>query len=191
MPQNVRDLLSIPRDQRSPAQLRAEFSYWRTTVPEWKDANETIAAIWHDYPEGATQLVLNARSGDHRETHMLTRGDFLQPNKVVQPGVPSFLNPLPAGTPANRLTFANWLVARNSPTTARSLVNRIWQSYFGTGIVATSENFGTQCESPSNQELLDWLADDFKDSGWSLKEMLQRTIVASSSAYRRSGAAML
>jgi hypothetical protein len=186
LPQNVRDILAIPRDQRSPAQTRAEFSYFRTTVPEWKDANETIAAIWREYPEGATQLVLNDRAADHRETHMLKRGDFLQPDRVVPPGVPSFLNPLPPGAPPNRLTFAQWLVDRQSPTTARSLVNRIWQAYFGTGIVATAENFGTQCETPSNQELLDWLAVDFMDSGWSLKK-LHRTIVLSA-AYRQSSA---
>jgi hypothetical protein len=185
VPQNVRDIFAIPRDQRSPAQFNAEFSYWRTTVAEWKDANETIAALWRDYPEGATQLVMEARDGDdHRETHMLKRGDFLQPDRVVQPGVPSFLNTLPANAPLNRLTFAKWMVDRNSPTTARSIVNRIWQTYFGTGIVATSENFGTQCDAPSNQPLLDWLAVDFMDSGWKLKR-LQRLIVTSA-AYRQS-----
>src|SRR5581483_5470657 len=93
-----------------------------------------------------------------RETHILKRGDFLQPDRAVDPGVPAFLHPLPPGAPPNRLGFAQWLVDPKSPTTARSIVNRIWQSFFGTGIVATSENFGTQCETPSNQQLLDWLA---------------------------------
>jgi hypothetical protein len=103
---------------------------------------------------------------------------------VVEPGVPSFLHPLPANVKPDRLAFARWLVDRKSPTTARSIVNRIWQSYFGTGIVSTSENFGTQCETPSNQALLDWLAVDFMDNGWSLKK-LHRTIVLSA-AYRQS-----
>ena len=102
----------------------------------------------------------------------------------MQPGVPAFLNPLPAGAPLNRLTFAKWLVARDSPTTARSIVNRVWQAHFGTGIVATVENLGTQADAPSNQELLDWMAVEFMDSGWSIKK-LQRLIVTSS-AYRQS-----
>ena len=80
---------------------------------------------------------------------MLERGDFLKPAKAVEPGVPAFLNPMPAGAPATRLTFARWLVDRESPTTARSIVNRVWQADFGTGIVATSEDLGLQCEPPS------------------------------------------
>ncbi len=184
VPQNVREILSLPRDQRSPAQTRVVFSYWRTTVPEWKPENDRIAALWSEHPEGALQLVLAPRTDDHRDTHILKRGDFLQPERAVSPGTPAFLNPLPAGEAPNRLTFAKWLVDRASPTTARSLVNRVWQAYFGTGIVATAENLGTQCEPPSNQELLDWLAVEFMDSGWSVKK-LQRLIVTSA-AYRQS-----
>jgi hypothetical protein len=183
VPQNVRDILATPAGERSPAQVRAVFSYWRTTVPEWKPANDQIAAIWHEHPEGTSQLVLKER--EHlRETHILKRGDFLQPDRVVQPGVPAFLHPLPAGAPPNRLTFAKWLVDRKSPTTARSIVNRVWQSYFGTGIVATSENFGTQCETPSDPELLDWLAVQFMDDGWSLKNL--HRLIVTSATYRQS-----
>ena len=172
-----------PGEQRSPAQVRAVFSYWRTTVPAWQDANQEIAALWRDHPEGTSQLVLRERD-QVRETHILKRGDFLQPDRAVQPGVPAFLHPLPPGEPPNRLTFAKWLVDRKSPTTARSIVNRVWQAYFGTGIVATSENFGTQWEAPSHPELLDWLAGEFMDSGWSLKK-LNRLIVMSAT-YRQS-----
>ncbi len=184
LPQNVRELLGIPRERRSPAQVQAVFRYWRTTVPEWKAENDAIAAVWREHPEGSLQLVLADRTEDRRQTHILKRGDFLQPDRAVEPGTPAFLNPLPANAPRSRLTFARWLVDRQSPTTARSIVNRIWQSYFGTGIVATAENFGTQCDPPSNRELLDWLAVEFMDSGWSLKK-LQRLIVTSA-AYRQS-----
>ena len=187
VPARVRELLVKPRDQRTPAETRAIFSYWRTTVPEWSAENEQIAALWRDYPEGTTQLVLAGRDPmDRRPTHILKRGDFLQPDREVQPGTPAFLHPLPAGAHPDRLAFARWLVDRQSPTTARSIVNRVWQAYFGTGIVATAENFGTQCETPSNQALLDWLAVEFMDSGWSLKK-LHRNIVMSA-AYRQSSA---
>lgn len=182
VPAGVRTILVIPRDRRTPEQIQTVFSYWRTTVPEWKDTNAKIEALWQQYPEGAAQLVLQTRA-DPRETHLLTRGDFLKPAKLVTPGVPDFLNPLPAG-PATRLEFAKWLVDPKTPTTARSIVNRIWQSYFGTGIVATAENFGTQCEPPSHPELLDWLSVELMENGWSLKK-IQRLIVTSAT-YRQS-----
>jgi hypothetical protein len=183
LPKTVRDILAFPADKRTPEQTQAVFRYWRTTVPDWKAENETIAGLWSEHPEGSTQLILQTRE-DTRETHMLTRGDFLQPGKVVTPGVPSFLHPLPKDAPPNRLTFAKWLVDRQSPTTARSIVNRVWQTYFGTGLVSTSENLGTQAEAPSHPELLDWLAVEFMDRGWSLKQ-LHRSIV-NSATYRQS-----
>jgi Protein of unknown function (DUF1549)/Protein of unknown function (DUF1553)/Planctomycete cytochrome C len=176
VPAGVRTILAIPREHRTSEQVQTVFSYWRTTVPEFKDANAKIEALWAQYPEGSAQLVMQDRA-DPRETHLLTRGDFLKPAAVVTPGVPDFLNPLPAG-PATRLTLAKWLVDPKTPTTARSIVNRIWQAYFGTGIVATAENFGTQCEPPSHPELLDWLSVELMENGWSLKK-LQHLIVMS------------
>jgi hypothetical protein len=180
----VRAILNTPRARRTPADEQDIFRYWRTTVREWSVENEAIVRLWREHPEGSRQLVLAERTEDPRETHILKRGDFLQPDRVVTPGVPSFLNQSPAGAAPNRLTFARWLVARDSPTTARSIVNRVWQAYFGTGIVATVENLGTQADAPSNQQLLDWLAVEFMDSGWSLKK-LQR-LIATSTAYRQS-----
>ena len=97
---------------------------------------------------------------------------------------PAFLNPLPTNQPPNRLTFARWLVDRQSPTTARSIVNRIWQAYFGTGIVSTSEDLGSQCEPPSHPELLDWLAVELMESGWSLKHL--HRLIVNSATYRQS-----
>jgi hypothetical protein len=183
LPLHVRELLAVPADQRSAGQTAEVFSYWRTTVKEWAAANQKIEELWLGHPEGASQLVLQERA-EIRPTHLLSRGDFLKPAHTVSPGVPSFLHPVAEGAPANRLGFAQWLVDRNSPTTARSIVNRIWQAYFGTGIIATSEDLGMQSEAPSHAELLDWLSVEFMDKGWSLKQ-LHRLIVLSS-AYRQS-----
>src|SRR5439155_7593195 len=106
---------------------------------------------------------------------------------TVMPGMPAFLHALPADAPLNRLGFAQWLVDRRSPTTARALVNRVWQAYFGTGLVSTSEDLGTQSEPPTHPELLDWLAVEFMDRGWSMKS-LHRMIVTSAT-YRQSSRA--
>jgi mono/diheme cytochrome c family protein len=188
VPERVREILAIPRDKRTPEQVQTVFGYWRTTVPEWREENQQIAQVWQGYPEGTTQLVLKERDRP-RETHVLTRGDFLKPAALVTPGVPVFLHPLPHdaswkhGQPT-RLTFAEWLASPESPTTARSIVNRVWQSYFGIGIVASSENFGMQAEPPSHPELLDWLAVTFMDQGWSLKKL--HRLIVTSATYQQS-----
>lgn len=183
LPQGVRELVTAGPDGRTAEQTQTIFEYWRTEVPEWKTDNDKIAALWQQHPEGSSQLILHSRA-DMRETHILQRGDFLKPGKLVTPGTPAFLNALPAGAPQSRLTFAQWLVDRKSPTTARAVVNRTWQAYFGTGIVATVEDLGKQSERPSHPELLDWLAVEFMEKGWSRK-MLHRLIVTSA-AYRQS-----
>ena len=183
LPQGVRTILTIPAAQRTPAQVKTVFSFWRTTVSEFEDVNARIEQLWQKHPQGSSQLALLSRE-EQRDTHMLSRGDFLKPGKTVVPGVPAFLHPLPKDAPANRLTFAKWLVDRESPTTARSQVNRIWQTYFGTGLVSTSEDLGKQSESPSHPELLDWLAVEFMDRGWSLKAM--HRLIVTSATYRQS-----
>jgi hypothetical protein len=185
VPAAVRALLG---QSRTPAQTQAVFAYWRTTVPEWASVNEQIARLWREHPEGTSQLVMSEQNRP-RMTHVLTRGDFLKPAKQVPPGTPGFLHSLPKANP-NRLDFAHWLVDREAPTTARALVNRVWQCYFGTGIVATSEDLGKQSDPPSHRELLDWLAVEFMDpktpgaKPWSLKS-LHRQIVLSAT-YRQS-----
>jgi hypothetical protein len=183
LPKKARDILSIPPEQRTTAQVDTVFRYWRTTVPQWREPNQRIAALWRDYPEGISQLVLAARK-ESRKTRMLMRGDFLQQGKEVTTGVPAFLHPLPAGASPDRLTFAKWLVDRSSPTTARAFVNRMWQAYFGTGIIATSEDLGQQSDPPSHPQLLDWLAVEFMDRGWSMKAM--HRLIVTSATYRQS-----
>ena len=119
-----------------------------------------------------------------RETFVLTRGDFRARGEKVSPGVPASLSSLPAGAPPNRLGLAQWLVDPANPLVARVTVNRYWQQYFGTGIVKTSEDFGSQGEWPSHPQLLDWLAGQFVASGWDVKA-LQKLIVMSA-VYRQS-----
>ena len=184
LPAKVREILARPRAERSAAQTQAIFSYWRTTVPEWKSSNDELDSLWAGHPEGESQLVLSQRE-EMRPTSILFRGDFLKPLKTVEAGVPAYLNPLPkTDGPLDRLAFARWVTDRNAPTTARAMVNRVWQQYFGTGIVSTSEDLGTQADAPSHGELLDWLAVEFMDQGWSLKK-LHKTIVTSAT-YRQS-----
>src|SRR5262249_16657825 len=88
---------------------------------------------------------------------------FLKPGAQVEAGVPQFLHPLPKDADSSRLTLAKWLVDKKSPTTSRAIVNRVWQAYFGAGLVRTPEEFGTQGEKPTHPELLDWLAVEFME----------------------------
>jgi mono/diheme cytochrome c family protein len=162
---------------------KAEFAVFRATVPEWKSINDEIEAAWKQHPEGATTLVLDARE-QPRMTATLKRGDFTKPGDRVSPGVPAVLNPLPKNADGSRLTFARWLASNQSPTTARAFVNRVWQSLFGTGLVDTPEDFGTQGSKPTHPELLDWLAADFMENGWSLKKLLR--LIVSSETYQQS-----
>jgi hypothetical protein len=124
-------------------------------------------------------------SKEPRDTFILARGDYRNHTEKVTPGTPAILPPLPHtdGLP-NRLTLAKWLIDPSHPLTARVAVNRYWQMAFGTGLVKTAENFGSQGEPPSHPELLDWLATEFISSGWDIKKM-QRLIVTSAT-YRQA-----
>ncbi|MCH9654703.1 MAG: PSD1 and planctomycete cytochrome C domain-containing protein [Planctomycetes bacterium] len=183
VPDKVRDILEIPIARRTAEQRDQVFSYWRTTVPEWKKENAEIEVLWKQHPPGATQLVYQERP-DPRKTHLLDRGDFLKKKEEIEPGVPDFLHSLPEDTPMNRLTFARWLVDRKSPTTARAIVNRVWQAYFGRGIVSTSEDLGSQGAAPTHRKLLDWMSVWFMDQGWDLKKL--HTLIVTSRTYQQS-----
>ena len=182
-PMRVREILNLAASQRTSQQVQAVFAYWRTNVPAWREANAQIDDLYKSLPAGSSQLVLASRD-QMRTTSVLERGDFLKPKKAVTPGVPAFLNPLPGDAGDTRLDFAKWLTARNAPTTARAYVNRVWQTYFSTGIVETSEDLGKQSSAPSHPELLDWLAVEFMDSGWSMKKF--HRLIVTSGTYRQS-----
>jgi hypothetical protein len=122
-----------------------------------------------------------------RDTHVLTRGVYNQPGEKVEPGVPEVLPELPAGAPNNRLGFARWVADATNPLSARVAVNRLWQMYFGNGLVKTSEDFGLQGEWPSHPELLDWLATEFVRLGWDTKALAR--LIVTSATYRQTSKA--
>ena len=121
-----------------------------------------------------------------RKTYLLKRGQFDDPDKteVLSPNVPQSLRQIGMESPANRLGLAKWLVHPDHPLTSRVAVNRMWQQFFGTGIVRTSENFGTQGELPSHPQLLDWLSIEFVESGWDVKAL--QKLILMSGTYRQS-----
>jgi hypothetical protein len=134
------------------------------------------------YDQLPTLMVM--QEGPHRQAHILKRGAYDAPGDAVDPATPAILPPLPVGEPRNRLALARWLVRRDHPLTARVTVNRYWQMLFGTGLVKTVEDFGSQGEWPQYPDVLDWLAAEFMDSGWNVRHLL-KTIVMSG-VYRQS-----
>jgi mono/diheme cytochrome c family protein len=134
--------------------------------------------------DNAIPATLVSNEGPPKPAFILKRGEYDQHGDQVERNTPAFLPPLPADAPRNRLGFARWLVAREHPLTARVAVNRFWQQLFGTGLVKTAEDFGSQGEPPSHPELLDWLAVQFMDDGWDVKKTMKRLVM--SAAYRQS-----
>jgi hypothetical protein len=119
-----------------------------------------------------------------RPAYLLKRGEYDQRGDAVGRDTPAFLPPLPSDAPRNRLGLSQWLLSPEHPLTARVAVNRLWQQCFGTGLVKTAEDFGSQGEPPSHPELLDWLAVQFREDGWDVKKMLKRLVM--SATYRQS-----
>ena len=132
---------------------------------------------------GAVTLVMQEKETDPF-AHVLFRGMYDQPRDKVPPSTPSVLPPMTSEYPRNRLGLAQWLVSASNPLTGRVTVNRYWQEMFGTGIVKTVDDFGSQGEPPSHPELIDWLALEFRDSGWDVKKMMK--LMVTSAAYRQS-----
>jgi hypothetical protein len=141
----------------------------------------------------ANTLIFRERAGFERpSTEIRIRGQFLSKGELVYAAVPAAFNPFPESELPNRLGLARWIASRENPLTARVAVNRIWEQYFGRGIVETSEDFGSQGERPTHPELLDWLAVEFMDKGWSMKAM--HRLIVTSATYKqdsRASAALL
>jgi hypothetical protein len=182
---SLRLCLATPARERDQAQLKLLQCAWlERHSPEFaaaatsaRKAREALLALEAEAP---STMVMN-QLVQERPTHVLFRGQYDAPREEVQPGVPESILPFPKDAPRNRLGLARWLTDPANPLTARVVVNRIWQLFFGTGLVKTSENFGYQGEAPSHPELLDWLAVDFREHGWDLKRLVR--LVANSATY--------
>jgi len=162
LPADVEALLTVPAAQRTAAQHDRLLRHFLSTAPEMAAEREAIRRLREQMPQHPTTLVFAERPAENpRATYRYHRGEFLQPKEKVTPAGLSVLHPLPAGAPANRLTFARWLVDPRNPLVGRVTMNRQWAAFFGKGLVRTTEDFGFQGETPSHPELLDWLALQF------------------------------
>lgn len=172
--------LQIPAEQRSREQSETVFAAWRKSVADLKSTNDEIEALLKTTPAASTSILhLAEREPENsRVTHLLDRGNWDQPLQVVEPHVPVAFHSYPQHAAKNRLGFAEWLVDRRSPLTARVAVNQAWQAIFGMGLVETSEDFGTRAAVPEYREILDWLAVDLMEHNWSRKHLI-RTILTS------------
>ncbi|PWT92491.1 MAG: hypothetical protein C5B56_02175, partial [Proteobacteria bacterium] len=183
LPSGIRRILTVPAAERTKAQQREALSYFISVDPQSAVTHEGIDEVLKDWPYGVTTLTLAARSTP-RMTYLFKRGDWRKPDIAVTPDTPAFLHPFPKDAPRNRLGLARWIIAKENPLTARVIVNRVWQQYFGQGLAPTPEDFGMRCETPSHPELLDWLAIEFRDQGWSMKKL--HRLIVTSATYRQS-----
>jgi mono/diheme cytochrome c family protein len=188
-----RKLLAVSVEQRTPEQKRQLFEVFCFHDPAFADLKKKTDDILTNWPYATTTLALQQRR-EPRSTHIFKRGDWQRLGDAVHADVPQVLHPFPKDAPRNRLGFARWIVDRRSPTTARVVVNRIWQAYFGQGLFTTPEDIGTRVEAPSHPELLDWLACEFMEpmeelnhstiAPWSVKHV--HRLIVTSATYRQS-----
>jgi len=185
---SLRAALDVPWEKQTFAQRRSVYPLARPDDPEFKALN--AKSIDLDRREGRARSTLVMQElPKPRATHLFINGDFTRKADPVKPGTLAVLPPLQPSNPArpNRLDLARWLVDPAHPLTARVIVNRIWQQYFGRGIVETENDFGTQGIPPSHPELLDWLATELVAQKWSLKAM--HRLIVTSATYRQSSKA--
>ncbi len=166
LPDGVAKALAVARDARVPKQQEALRAYYRKNVDgPIKRAEAARDAAKKSLAEfrGKLPSAMVMKEGPPRDAFVLIRGEYDKRADKVEPALPAFLPPLPEGTKADRLSLARWIVSRDNPLTARVQVNRLWERFFGTGLVTTSENLGSQAAYPSHPELLDWMAAEFME----------------------------
>lgn len=192
---NITTVLRIPVDKRTEAQkkelknnLRGAFE--RDVWPKISASDspskqvEDLKTELTTYKNEGIPRVMVMRDDKPRETFILDRGEYLKPKEKVTGATPAFLLPSAKGATPNRLGFAQWLFQPDHPLTARVQVNRMWQTLFGIGIVKTVEDLGVQSEAPVHGALLDWLAVEFREHGWSMKHL--HRLIVTSATYRQS-----
>ena len=191
LPESVAKLLATPAEQRSEQQAKELRSYFRSNVSaEGRGLAQELARLIKSRAELEAKVpstMVMQEMDKPRDTFLLVRGQYDAHGEKVMPATPAYLPAMPKNAPANRLGLAKWLVDPAHPLTSRVTVNRYWQLVFGTGLVKTAEDFGSQGEAPSHGELLDWLAVEIKEKGWDVKGMIR--ILVTSATYRQSSAA--
>ena len=181
-PLGVQRILRTPPEDRLEGRRVFVRNQFLAEDPGTQERRKAIAAVRALLPKIPRTLVMRELP-EPRATHILLQGEFLNKGKQVFPDTPSVLPSLEAENP-NRLDLARWLVERDNPLTPRVTVNRVWQRYFGEGIVATENDFGTQGEPPTHPALLDWLASEFMANDWSLKSL--HRLIVTSATYRQA-----
>ncbi len=182
------DFLAKPADKRTPAERSDLFDWWLVALDSpYRALNEKLASIQQEEvvlkSRGTIAHVMNERK-EEPTAFVLFRGEYDKRRDQVKAATPGVLPPMPADLPKNRLGFAQWLLRPDNPLPARVTVNRFWQEVFGTGIVRTSGDFGVAGELPSHPELLDWMAVEFRESGWDVQQFFK--LMVTSATYRQS-----
>ncbi|MCS7023163.1 MAG: PSD1 and planctomycete cytochrome C domain-containing protein [Bryobacteraceae bacterium] len=183
----LRPALETDPALRTAEQKKQLADYHRSVAASLKAARDELKELQNQLEKLSITTALVMKENDRGERpfdFIRTRGSFSAKAEKVWADVPAVLHPMPPGAPKNRLGLAQWIASRENPLTARVTMNRIWEQYFGRGIVETSEDFGTQGAAPTHPELLDWLAVEFMDRNWSLKAM--HRLIVGSQAYRQS-----
>ncbi len=188
VPSPVLALLKIEPARRTDserAEIRRHFISVANAVQHEREQLARLRKNVEETKPVTTVPVLRELANDqHRKTHIQRRGNYLDLDREVTEGLPSAFHPPNVDFPPDRLALAQWLVDTNNPLTARVVVNRLWESIFGTGIVRTSEEFGSQGEPPSHPELLDWLAVELMEEHWDLNHVIR--LMVTSASYKQS-----
>jgi hypothetical protein len=187
-PAPVLAAIKLPGAERSEPEAETVTAHYLTVAPGLATERARLAAVMKQLaaikPYTTVPVMAEVVGDKMRKTHIQRRGNYLDRGQEVTPGTPGALHAWPAGAAPNRLGLARWLVDAKNPLTSRVIANLFWESIFGSGIVRTSEDFGSQGEAPSHPELLDWLAVEFRESGWDVKHLLKLMVM--SATYRQS-----